>query len=151
MCSKYCITSIYSSENPIGVIKVLGYSSKFIKAQLSSFGSTVVDFSTTYILTSLVGLLYVVSSATGVVFVGIVNFLLGRYWVFNADKEKKSTQISKYILVWISSMLLNMGGIIFFTETIGLYYLISKVITSALVGFFFNYYLQKTFVFKTKK
>lgn len=88
MCSKYCITSIYSSENPIGVIKVLGYSSKFIKAQLSSFGSTVVDFSTTYILTSLVGLLYVVSSATGVVFGGIVNFLLGRYWVFNADKEK---------------------------------------------------------------
>jgi len=133
------------------VIKAFGYSSKFIKAQLSSFGSTVVDFSTTYVLTSIAGISYVISSTTGVIFGGIVNFLLGRYWVFNADNEKKTTQIPKYILVWASSMLLNMGGIIFFTEIIGLYYLISKVITSALVGFLFNYYLQKTFVFKTKK
>ncbi len=133
------------------MIKAFGYSSKFIKAQLSSFGSTVVDFSTTYVLTSIAGISYVISSTTGVIFGGIVNFLLGRYWVFNADNEKKTTQIPKYILVWASSMLLNMGGIIFFTEIIGLYYLISKVITSALVGFLFNYYLQKTFVFKTKK
>lgn len=133
------------------MIKAFGYSSKFIKAQLSSFGSTVVDFSTTYVLTSIAGISYVISSTTGVIFGGIVNFLLGRYWVFNADNEKKTTQIPKYILVWASSMLFNMGGIIFFTEIIGLYYLISKVITSALVGFLFNYYLQKTFVFKTKK
>jgi len=133
------------------VVKTLNVFSKFIKAQAASFTATSVDFSTTYILTSLLGLSYIYSSATGVVCGGIVNFLLGRYWVFKANTETKTKQIPKYLLVWLSSMLLNMGGIIFFTEALGIYYLTSKIITSILVGVFFNYYLQKTFVFRTKK
>lgn len=132
------------------MIKAVKVFSKFFKAQAASLTATLVDFSTTYILTSLLGLSYIYSSATGVVCGGIINFLLGRHWVFDADNEKKTKQVPKYLLVWLSSMLLNMGGIIFLTETIGLYYLISKIITSILVGVFFNYYLQKTFVFKTK-
>jgi putative flippase GtrA len=129
------------------VVEVFKVFSKFFKAQVASLTATLVDFSTTYILTSLVGLS---SSAAGVICGCILNFLLGRFWVFNANKEKKIEQIPKYMLVWLSSMLLNMGGIIFFTEVLGFYYLISKVVTSTIVGVFFNYYLQKTFVFKTK-
>ena len=131
------------------MVKTLNAFSKFFKAQVASLSATSVDFSITYILTSLAGLSYIFSSATGVICGGIINFLLGRYWVFNAENEKKIKQIPKYMIVWMSSMLLNMGGIIFFTEIFGLYYLISKVITSLLVGVFFNYYLQKKFVFKT--
>jgi putative flippase GtrA len=133
------------------VVKTFNIFSKFFKAQAASLTATSFDFSITYILTSLFGLSYIYSSATGVVCGGIVNFLLGRYWVFNAGNEKKAKQLTKYLLVWSSSMLLNMGGIIFFTEIIGFYYLISKITTSILVGVFFNYYLQKTFVFRTKK
>lgn len=132
------------------MVEIFKVFSKFFKAQVASLTATLVDFSTTYILTSLVGLSYISSSAAGVICGGIVNFLLGRFWVFNANKEKKIEQIPKYMLVWLSSMLLNMGGIIFFTEVLGFYYLISKVVTSTIVGVFFNYYLQKTFVFKTK-
>jgi putative flippase GtrA len=43
-----------------------------------------------------------------------------------------------------------MGGLLLFTEVFGFYYLISKVITSTIVGIIFNYNIQRTFVFKTK-
>jgi putative flippase GtrA len=132
------------------VVKTLKFPFRFFKAQLASFTATLIDFSITYTLTSFAGQSYVFSSATGVVCGGIINFLLGRYWVFNANKEKKVKQVPKYILVWISSMLLNMGGLVLFTEVFGFYYLISKVITSTIVGIIFNYNIQRTFVFKTK-
>lgn len=132
------------------MVEAFNYLAKFFKAQVASLTATLVDFSTTYVLTSLLGLSYILSSAIGVVGGGVVNFLLGRYWVFSAENEKKADQIPRYMLVWLSSMLLNMGGIIFFTEIVGLYYLISKITTAVIVGVFFNYYLQKTFVFKTK-
>ena len=132
------------------MVEAFNYLAKFFKAQVASLTATLVDFSTTYVLTSLLGLSYILSSAIGVVVGGVVNFILGRYWVFSAGNEKKTDQIPRYMLVWLSSMLLNMGGIIFFTEIVGLYYLISKIATAVIVGVFFNYYLQKTFVFKTK-
>jgi len=136
-------------KNTVHVTKTLNFSSKFFKAQVSSLTATSVDFSITYILTSVVGVLYIFSSAGGVICGGIINFVLGRYWVFNANNERRVKQIPRYMIIWISSMFLNMGGIIFLTETFGFYYLVSKVITSILVGIFFNYYLQREFVFKT--
>ncbi|ADQ80551.1 GtrA family protein [Paludibacter propionicigenes WB4] len=132
------------------MVEAFNYLAKFFKAQVASLTATLVDFSITYILTSFVGFSYILSSGIGVVCGGVVNFTLGRYWVFSAENEKKADQIPRYMLVWLSSMLLNMGGIIFFTEIVGLYYLISKIATAVIVGVFFNYYLQKTFVFKTK-
>ena len=124
-------------------------SKKFIKAQTASLTASLIDFSITYTLTSVGGQWYVLSSAAGVVSGGIVNFLLGRYWVFNAVNEKTIKQGFRYILVWFSSMFLNMDGTIFFTEIAGFYYIVSKLLTAILVGIFFNYYFQKAFVFKT--
>lgn len=145
------ITISAGSQNTIHVVKSLNFPLKFFKAQVASFSATLIDFSITYALTSFAELSYIFSSATGVICGGIINFLLGRYWVFNATKERKVKQVPKYILVWISSMLLNMGGLVLLTEVFGFYYLISKAITSVIVGVIFNYNIQKTFVFKDKR
>lgn len=124
---------------------------RFIRSQVASFVASVVDFSITYILTSFVGFWYILSTTAGVIIGGGVNFLLGRYWVFNARKGKKLNQVLKYILVWGISMLLNVGGTIFFKEIVGLYYMYAKLLTSILVGILFNYNLQRMFVFKIKR
>ena len=100
------------------MVEAFNYLAKFFKAQVASLTATLVDFSITYVLTSLIGLSYILSSAVGVIAGGVVNFTLGRYWVFSAENEKKADQIPRYMLVWLSSMLLNMGGIIFFTEVV---------------------------------
>ncbi|MDR3706448.1 MAG: GtrA family protein [Paludibacteraceae bacterium] len=133
------------------MVRTLGYSiTRFIRSQVASFLSSVVDFSITYLLTSFAGVWYILSTTSGVFAGGLVNFLLGRYWVFNARNGKKLDQVFKYILIWASSMLLNLSGTIFFTEVMGMYYMVSKLLTGILVGILFNYNLQKAFVFKIK-
>ena len=150
MLCKCSVTINPGSQNTIHVVKTLKFPLKFFKAQVASFSATLIDFSITYALTSFAELSYVFSSATGVICGGIINFLLGRYWVFNASNGKKLNQVFKYILVWAFSMLLNLSGTIFFTEIMGMYYMVSKLLTGILVGILFNYNLQRVFVFNIK-
>lgn len=123
-------------------------SSAFIKAQLSSLVSTVVDFLITHLFTEVFGLWYLFSSAMGTVTGGLLNFSLGRYWTFKAYGESKVVQAQKYIVIWVASLCLNVAGVFFLTEVLTFHYLLSKVIVAIMVGVCFNFYFQKSFVFK---
>jgi len=120
----------------------------FVKAQLSSVFATAFDFIVTHALTGLLGLWYLLSSPIGTILGGLLNFLLGRYWVFQNKKSDKVKQAMRYILIWCGSLLLNTCGIYLLTEKFHLHYLMSKLLISITVSIFFNYYFQKTFVFK---
>ena len=89
----------------------------------------------------------VMAAATGTVTGGIVNFLIGRHWVFAAGDDKAVRQLWKYALVWAGNLLLNTAGVYVFTSEAGLHYTVSKVLTSLTVAFLYNYPLQKNFVF----
>jgi putative flippase GtrA len=89
----------------------------------------------------------VAAAVTGTVTGGVINFLMGRHWVFQADEEKAVRQIFKYLLVWTGNLLLNTGGVYLLASVAGLYYVASKVVTSLMVAFLYNYPLQKKFVF----
>jgi putative flippase GtrA len=119
----------------------------FLKAQFSSIVSTLFDFTTTFLLTSIMGCWYIFSSVTGTISGGVLNFILGRYWVFNAKAHDKGKQIFRYIIIWVSSLILNTVGLYLLTHTLHLHYLLSKTITAVIVGFCFNFYFQNTFVF----
>lgn len=121
---------------------------RFLKAQLASLTASMTDFSITFVLTAFAGWWYGISAVIGVACGGILNFSMSRHWVFHASEQKRRKQILRYILVWSSSMLLNVGGTIMFTELLPMHYMVSKVITSVLVGVLFNYQCQKFFVFK---
>jgi putative flippase GtrA len=99
----------------------------FIKAQAASLAATGFDFLTTIVL---------------------VNFMVGRLWAFNASEGKIEWQFIKYVLVWTGNLLLNAAGVFIITRYIGFNYVVSKVITSVVVGIGYNYVLQKTFVFR---
>lgn len=124
-----------------------GRSSKiFIKAQSSSIISTLADFVLTRVLTEWFTVWYLLSSVVGTISGGIVNFSLGRYWVFKGRKHTKIIQASRYILIWAGSLTLNTLGVYVFTEL--LHYMISKALVSLTVGVFYNYHFQKSFVFR---
>jgi len=124
---------------------------KFFKAQLSSIVATSIDFSVTFILTSIIGCWYLFSSASGALIGGCVNFLLGRYWVFKSVNQRKLNQALKYILVWVLSFMLNTLGVYFFTDIVKMHYMMSKTIVAVLVSVCFNYYLQYNFVFSNNE
>ena len=120
----------------------------FIKAQAASLTATGVDFAMTIVLKELLGVGYLLSSILGTISGGIANFMINRHWVFMANGRRIHHQAVKYILVWIGNLLLVSGGVFVLTRYVGFNYIVSKVTTSLMVGVFYNYVLQKKFVFK---
>lgn len=120
----------------------------FFKAQFASLSATVLDFSLVFILTEIFHFHYTKSVACGALAGAILNFSLGRIWAFKSSHNPVGREIFKYALVSMSSLFLNVFGVRFFTETFGIHYGVSKVITALSVGLFFNYPLQKYFVFR---
>lgn len=120
----------------------------FIKAQAASLTATIVDFAVTIILKELFGWWYLLSSMLGTISGGVVNFLMNRSWVFRAKDKKVHFQVVKYLTVWGGNLVLVSGGVFFLTNYGGISYVVSKIAVSVLVGVFYNYVLQKRFVFK---
>lgn len=120
----------------------------FAKAQAASLAATIIDFAVFIILTEVFNCWYLAASITGTISGGVANFLLGRVWVFDATNGKIPRQAFKYFLVWMGNLLLVSGGVFVVKEYVGFTPLLSKIIVSLVVGFTYNYLLQKKFVFK---
>ena len=123
----------------------------FAKAQCSAWVASAVDFSTTFVLASIVGLWYGYSTFIGAVSGGIVNCAINYRWVFQTFGLKKKYLAMRYLLVWAGSILLNTYGTCQLTELSGMNYIISKAIVALLVAVLWNYQLQRTFVFHANR
>lgn len=120
----------------------------FLKAQAASFTATVLDFSITVLLKEVFHCWYLLASVLGTITGGVVNFSMNRSWVFQAHNKKIHFQAMKYVLVWMGNLVLVSAGVFVLTNYGGISYLISKIVVSVLVGVFYNYVLQKKFVFR---
>jgi len=121
----------------------------FIKSQFSSLVSTFFDFLITIACVEMVKLGYVEATVIGATGGAICNFILGRVWVFQARASSKKTQGFLYLLVWLGSLGLNALGMFLLTDLAGIRYVLSKILISLTVGFFYNYQLHKRLVFRT--
>ena len=119
----------------------------FFKFQLSSFLSTVVDFSVTLILTENLKMLYITSSVIGYVTGGITNFFINKKWVFKTNNKKKIKRVLLYAMVWIMSLLLNTLVLYLLTDIGKINYMYSKIIASLQVGIVFSFFAQMRIVF----
>jgi putative flippase GtrA len=128
----------------------------FTKAQLASLLATAVDFLVTLLLVRIstalsvmqTGNTWYVSSALGNISGGITYFLLSRHWVFRAGEAKWTGQAGRYLLVWVGNLALNTSVLFLLTHYTGMNYLVAKIGTAVGVAVFYNYLLQKRFVFK---
>lgn len=120
----------------------------FFKAQASSLIATVTDFALTIFLVEVVHFVAIVAAAIGTITGGVVNFFLGRNWVFKAGTSPIPKQAFRYLLVWIGNFFLNIAGMAFMVNFMHANYIFSKILISLLVGVFYNYLLQGKYVFK---
>lgn len=125
---------------------------EFLKAQASSLLATFFDFSTAFVLKYIFNVHHVLASVIGNISGGIVNFIVNRTWSFKAeDKEYKDgveKQSAKYLLVWLGSLGLNALGVYIMVDLLQIDFRISKLVTSLIVGWGYNYVFQKYYVFK---
>ena len=121
----------------------------FIKVNTAAIIATIIDFSFTFFLKQIVQIDAVLASIFGTISGGMINFLIGRVWVFNTPEIPFIQQGKRYFLTWIGNLLLNACGVCILIKIIGVHYLFAKMATAITVAIGYNYPLQKKYVFKT--
>jgi len=120
----------------------------FTKAQLISLLATGIDFGVSFLLVKVLGAPYLAGSATGTILGGMTHFLISRNWVFSAQEKKWTGQLSRYLLVWIGNLILNVSGLYLLVHFAGMNFMLAKIVIAISIAVFYNYVLQKRFVFK---
>ena len=124
----------------------------FLKAQAAAITGSAADFLVFSVMVLFIGSTpdkLSIATAIGAFCGGLVNFIIGRKWVFNEGQKGTHVQAGRYILVWAGSILLNSRGVYWVTTYFTtLNFLIARILVSILVGVTYNYFLQKRFVFK---
>ena len=103
----------------------------------------IVDFFFLYFFSEFCGIYYLISAVLSFIISVFVNYIMSTKWVFNQDNiENKVLEFNLFIL--ISTIGLGFTEILlyFFTDIVGLYYLISKVI-SAIIVLFWNFLARR--------
>ncbi len=120
----------------------------FLKANMASVLSSVLDYAVTILLKEWVQVDPVAASIFGTIMGGIFNFFICRHWVFRVPDGGIFHQSRRYLLTWAGNLLLNAGGVYLLIEQAGLHYLVAKTAIAVTVAVAYNYPLQKHYVFK---
>jgi putative flippase GtrA len=131
-----------SPKRKTSAIKLLG------KHQLSSIVATIVDYSVMITMVSVLGLTAVEGTVIGASSGAITNFTMGRHFTFRATRGNARSQLLRYLLVSAASLGWNALGEHLLANILGLQYVVARLITGTLVGFVWNFPMQRYFVFR---
>lgn len=137
----------------------------FLKAQFSAIIATACDFLLTAFLYQVLGMSLAISILLGALTGGVVNCVINYRWTFKAagdqsgqEKLSKGGVAFRYTLVWAGSIILNTLGnvlVVSILEACGggeraslQLVMIVKAVIAILVAIFWNYTMQKRYVFK---
>lgn len=108
----------------------------------------IVDFISLYVFTDIFGVYYLISAAIAFTLGLIANYMLSISWVFN--KRTLDNVWSEFIIFAVIGAIglgLNELIIWLFTDYVGLFYLVSKIIAAALI-LFWNFSARKVTLFR---
>jgi putative flippase GtrA len=120
----------------------------FLKDNIAAITASLVDYSIMIVLVYFFDINVIVAGITGNICGGGINFLIGRYWAFEAAENHPALQGYKYAAVWTGNVLLNVAGLYFLNNYLLINYLIAKIVTALVVAVAYNYPLQKNYVFR---
>lgn len=108
----------------------------------------VVDYVLLFVFTEFVHIHYLAASVFSFLISLVVNYLFCIFWVFHHNSSR--SRICEFLVfVLIASIGLGLNTIIMylFTDGLGLYYMLSKIISSFIVAFW-NFFARKYFLYK---
>lgn len=138
----------------------------FLRSAVSSQASGWVDFIVGFVMFYWIFNQHLSWLATGIGVVagGIVNCIICYKFTFRAEDCPWKAVVVKYALVWIGNLILNSGGteILYILlkkwhvlEELGFkaagYYSTARIVMSLIVSWFWNFILQRNFVYRSSK
>ncbi len=121
----------------------------FLRYNVSASTASICDFLMLVFCSEILGIYYVISTFLGASTGATIAFVLGRNWTFISKDGKVSSQGLRFLFVVGGSIMLNTLGVWLFTEYFQVpHYTISKVMVAVMVGVFYNFPMQRYFVFK---
>jgi putative flippase GtrA len=130
-------------------ISALGSSTlhEFIRYFAASLVALVVDVCILWLLTSVVGVEYLISAGISFFFGLMIVYLASIWWIF--DQHRMGSRVAEFLvfaLVGLVGLMINEGILYVLTGMLGLYYLLSKVV-SVFVVFTWNFFARKYLLF----
>lgn len=128
---------------------------QFLKAQFSSLGASAVDLTVAALLFRLAGLSPFWSTVVGAICGGVVNCITNYEWTFRGTERTRRGVAIRYVVVWVGSILLNAWGVklavalLSSNASVSLtLFMTLRIIVSILVAIFWNFNLQKRWVYR---
>ena len=106
-----------------------------------------VDYGSLWFLTDVCGLHYLLSAAIAFLLGLTCNYLLSRVWVFDSNRlENRWAEFLVFALIGVVGLGINELVMYLCTDVLQLHYLLSKLLSTALV-FFWNFFARKFILF----
>ena len=122
----------------------------FFKVNIASLSASFCDYLVTLLLVKFLYADPLLAGVLGTVAGGIINFLVGRYWVFKAHNGLFGLQGKRYLLAWTGNLILNVVGLYVLIKLFDVQYMVAKITTSIFIAVAYTYHIQKKYVFKHK-
>ena len=107
----------------------------------------VADYGSLYLLTDIAHFHYLISAAVAFVIGLTVNYLLSISWVFKKERVTKPwIEFVVFSTIGVIGLALNEGIMYLVTDCLQLHYMLSKLISTAVV-FFWNFFARKILLF----
>ena len=124
-----------------------------IKHQAGAAAATLFDFATMSLLVEASLLQPELATAVGALCGAVLNFMLGRSWIFVAQKDHGpgtifGEQVARYALVAGMSLAWNTVGVALLFRGLGLQYFLARVLVALVVSLSWNYPMHRWFVFR---
>ncbi|MCD8288517.1 MAG: GtrA family protein [Prevotella sp.] len=119
----------------------------FCKAQGSAVFATGCDYAMRLFIDKVLDHNYLMATFFGALTGGMVNCIVNYNFAFRGNTARKIDVVLRYFLMWAGSIALNTAGTAFFKEIVGLRVYTAMLLTSFLVALFWNYMLQRSFVY----
>ncbi|MBQ6630121.1 MAG: GtrA family protein [Methanobrevibacter sp.] len=103
----------------------------------------VVDFFFLYFFSDICGIYYLISGILSFIISVLVNYLMSIKWVFNQDDiENRIMEFNLFLIISTIGLIFTEILLYVFTDIIGLYYLISKIL-AAIIVLFWNFIARR--------
>ena len=145
---KDCLKNIDSLEDLIRVLRTHPFTKQVFSYCIVGFIATLTDASTLFVLEKL-GMYYITASILAFLVGLTTNYTLAKAFVFNTNTSNFSLlpEICFYSLIGVVGLLLTVGIMYFFTQVVGFYFMISKILAIVIV-LVFNFTSRRFLLFK---